>query len=149
MNLMDFSRDKPRRLPVFLLSAVLPLFFVIFCSSPQSKKSDLLANCIRTFGDEVKCREMLGDGKSDGPVLSGGQNVRLYDRDFLENILKGKNRMYVVRLLDEPSDKKRKGSGETWIYGSAVSMDKKSNKPDRGLRLYFRNGYVTRVKIRK
>ena len=149
MNFINILRVGKRHILPFHLLLVSLSFFVIFCQTPQSGQSDLLGNCIRTFEDEAKCREMLGvESHTEAPVLLEGQSVRLYDRDFLENILKGKNRLYVVRLLDEPESKRRKGSGETWLYKRSVSMDRKSKKPDKGLRLYFRNGYVTRIKIK-
>ena len=135
---------------LFITIWTILLFLVVFCKTAESKRVNLLQNCIQTFSDETKCLEMLHLEKPENSevILDAGQNIQLYDRGVLKNILKNKNRMYVVNLLGEPDRKSRKAGIETWIYFRPVSLHKKMKKPDREVKIRIRKGTVKLIMMK-
>ncbi|XDD51960.1 hypothetical protein AB3N59_08170 [Leptospira sp. WS92.C1] len=122
---------------------------------------------METFGNKEKCEQLVlkqlldsGQNETSGSLEASGsgtnqtvvseldpeieRNLRL--RSEIKNTLQGQNRIFVKEFLGEPDNIQfRTNSIEAFLYTRPISRFKPGAKPDREIRVLFRNGTVVRV----
>ncbi|MCB1190693.1 MAG: hypothetical protein H7A23_23055 [Leptospiraceae bacterium] len=132
---------------------ILTIFLLGSCDYLQRKNiesTQYYNDCMETFKDEQKCKSLVEKAQKSEEQ---NENIskEVYDnlkiRDEVKDTIQDKNKLFVIKYLGEPDERKRSSSGlEFFIYKRPISKYSKNSKPDKELKIVFnKNGLVQKV----
>lgn len=141
---------------------LLVIAFVTKCNQTVQVKNqeNLFENCLKTFQDEVKCKEFMSSSAKDIQSeeqkreeelakLSKEQLAGLKLRKEIKDTLPGKNGNFVKGFIGEPDEIKRGGDREYWVYKRPLSKYDPESMPDREIIVIFKRSFVEKVDHKK
>ncbi|PJZ70096.1 hypothetical protein CH373_09920 [Leptospira perolatii] len=134
---------------------------VLSCLSNQGRPGgktpkELYDECMNTFSDENKCKELVLKTIPDAdlsllgpePELSPEESAKVRIREELIHALLYQNKVFVKEQLGEPDEQKTvtmSNGMEEWIYRRPVSKYAEGSRPDKELKIRFQRGMVVRI----
>lgn len=129
--------------------------FLSDCNILQKKdntdKEAIYKNCIKTFNDSEKCKQLLQETEKttqETPTikLTPEEDSKIKIRSDVKDNLQGRNHLFVLEYLGEPDEKYRDGSGrEHYIYTRPVCRYSVNHDPDKELRVILLRGSVVQI----
>ncbi|WP_243401379.1 hypothetical protein [Leptospira harrisiae] len=141
---------------------LITLFVTASCARTLEVKNqeNLFENCMKTFQDEIKCREFMSksakDIQSDDEKreevlaqLTVEQLAGMKLRKDIKDTLPGKNGNFVREYIGDPDEVKHGGDREYWVYKRPISKFSGDSLPDKEITVIFRRSFVERVEYKK
>lgn len=138
------------------------LLTAISCARTLEVKNQesLFENCMKTFKDEVKCREFMSSSAKEIQSeeqqreatlaqLTEEQLAGMKLRKDIKDTLPGKNGNFVREYIGDPDEIKRGGDREYWVYKRPISKYDSESLPDKEITVIFRRSFVEKVDYRK
>ncbi|TGL35824.1 hypothetical protein EHQ49_17420 [Leptospira perdikensis] len=144
-------------------SLILMLMFVaVSCARTLEVKNqeNLFENCMKTFQDEMKCRDFMSKSAKDMQSeeekreealaqLTEEQLAGMKLRQEIKDTLPGKNGNFVRGYIGDPDEIKRGGDREYWVYKRPISKFSGDSPPDKEITVIFRRYFVEKVDYKK
>lgn len=141
---------------------LITLFATASCARTLEVKNQdsLFENCMKTFQDEVKCREFMSTSAKDIQSedqkreevlaqLTVEQLAGMKLRKEIKDTLPGKNGNFVREYIGDPDEVKRGGDREYWVYKRPISKFSGDSLPDKEITVIFRRSFVEKVDYKK
>ncbi|MBM9545511.1 hypothetical protein JWG40_00660 [Leptospira sp. 201903074] len=141
---------------------LITLFTTASCARTLEVKNQdsLFENCMKTFQDEVKCREFMSTSAKDIQSedqkreevlaqLTVEQLAGMKLRKEIKDTLPGKNGNFVREYIGDPDEVKRGGDREYWVYKRPISKFSGDSLPDKEITVIFRRSFVEKVDYKK
>lgn len=141
---------------------LITLFLTASCARTLEVKNQesLFENCMKTFQDEIKCREFMSKSAKDIQSedekreevlaqLTVEQLAGMKLRKDIKDTLPGKNGNFVREYIGDPDEIKRGGDREYWVYKRPISKYSGESPPDKEITVIFRRYFVEKVDYKK
>lgn len=138
------------------------MFGAVSCARTLEVKNQesLFENCMKTFQDEVKCRDFMSKSAKDMQSedekreevlaqLTAEQLAGMKLRQEIKDTLPGKNGNFVKEYIGDPDEIKRGGDREYWVYKRPISKFSGESPPDKEITVIFRRYFVEKVDYKK
>jgi hypothetical protein len=151
---------------LYLLAALLFYFQLSNCSlfpkkseevnNDLAKAETVYKNCMETFADEVKCKELSektkharnkeeAESSSRQVVLTEEQEKNIWNRSDLKNKFMTKSKLAVLEQFGEPDDRYNDSMKEHLIYRRPISRYSIKHDPDKEIRFIIVRNQVSLI----